>query len=378
MKLFIISGARPQFIKLAPIIEEILKRNDISLYHLHTGQHFDKNMSNIFFEELGLPSPDINLGINRGSHAELVGKMLIEIEKELIIQKPEAILVVGDTNSTIAGGLAAVKLQIPVIHLESGLRSNDFRMPEEINRRLTDHLCRLLITTSETATNNLIAEGIKKEWIFQTGDPMVDGILRNINKAEEKSSILKEHGLKSKEYVLLTMHRQENVDIKERIVSILESLKELNITIVYPIHPRTKKRIEEFGIEDFLDDEKWHIIKPVGYLDFIKLQKNAKIILTDSGGIQKEALTLNIPCITLRDNTEWVETLEIGANTLVGAEKAKIIEAVNNILQDENKYTNIRWENPYGDGRASKEIVVEIIRRYIEGELDTPTSYMIE
>lgn len=377
MKILIISGARPQFIKLAPIIDEILQNDEFELYQLHTGQHFDENMSKIFFSELNIPLPDSNLDINRGTHAELVGRMLIEIEKILIEQKPDAVLVAGDTNSTIAGGLAAVKLQIPVIHLESGLRSFDYRMPEEINRRLTDHLSSLLITTSSTATDTLISEGIKESWIFQTGDTMVDGILNNLDRAVEGSKMLTNLGLEEQDYLLLTLHRQENVDDKERLKAILETLNELNYKIVYPIHPRTMNRIQHFELGYLLKSENFILTDPLGYLDFIQLEKHAKIILTDSGGIQKEALTLKVPCVTLRDNTEWVETIEQGTNILAGAEKEKILAAVTYFTNRIN-LEKIKWDNPYGDGTSSKVMVQEILRRFKKDKLTIPTHYMIE
>ena len=377
MKILIISGARPQFIKLAPIIDEILQNDEFELYQLHTGQHFDENMSTIFFSELNIPPPDSNLDINRGTHAELVGRMLIEIEKTLIEQKPDAVLVAGDTNSTIAGGLAAVKLQIPVIHLESGLRSFDYRMPEEINRRLTDHLSSLLITTSSTATETLISEGIKESWIFQTGDTMVDGILNNQDRAVKGSKMLTNLGLEEQDYLLLTLHRQENVDDKERLKAILEALNELNHKIVYPIHPRTMGRIQQFELGYLLKSENFILTDPLGYLDFIQLEKHAKMILTDSGGIQKEALTLKVPCITLRDNTEWVETIEQGTNILAGAEKEKILAAVTYFTNRIN-LEKIKWDNPYGDGTSSKVMVQEILKRFKEGKLTIPTHYMIE
>ncbi|MHA1348083.1 MAG: non-hydrolyzing UDP-N-acetylglucosamine 2-epimerase [Candidatus Heimdallarchaeaceae archaeon] len=377
MKILVISGARPQFIKLAPIIKQILKEDDMELIHLHTGQHFDENMSKIFFSELNIPPPDINLNINRGSHAELVGKMLIDIEKVLSKEKPDAVFVAGDTNSTIAGGIAAIKLLIPVIHLESGLRSFDYRMPEEINRRLTDHLSTLLITTSSTATNTLLAEGIKEDWIFQTGDTMVDVVLNNFERAKVESKILETLNLTNQTYFLLTLHRQENVDNKERLESILRTLIDLNHKIVYPIHPRTRNRVEEFKLNHLLKSENILLTEPLGYLDFIQLQENASIILTDSGGIQKEALTLKVPCITLRDNTEWVETLEQGTNILVGAEREKIIDAVS-AFTNKQKVEKINWTNPYGDGKSSEGIVKEVLRRFKEGKMIVPTHFMVK
>jgi len=376
MKIFVISGARPQFIKLAPIINEIKKNNEIELFHLHTGQHYDSNMSDVFFKELNIPSPNINLGINSSSHAELVGKMMIKIEKHIIKENPDVVLVPGDTDSTLAGALAASKLQYPVVHLESGLRSYDYRMPEEINRKVTDHVSRMLITTSKTATENLRKEGIKSSWIFETGDTMVDAILNNIERANKNSNILSKLKLTPKKYVLLTLHRKENVDNKQRLKNILEGLQEIDYPIVYPIHPRTKKRIKEYSLDYLLNNENIIKIEPTGYLNFIALEYNAAIILTDSGGIQKEAFTLKIPCITLRDNTEWVETIELGANFLVGADKERFLQTVNKVQSEIINNKSFNWKNPYGDGKSSMKIVNEILKRFHDGELDTEINIM--
>ncbi len=377
MKLFVISGARPQFIKLSPILQNLNLTSEIDYYHLHTGQHYDSYMSEVFFEELDLKAPDINLQVKSTKHGEQTSKMISGIEEILLQERPDAVLVPGDTNSTLAGGLSASKLQIPVIHLESGLRSYDYRMPEEINRRLTDHLSRMLITTSQTATKNLLNEGIEESWIFQTGDTMVDAILRNSERAETISSILEDISVKKKEYLLLTLHRQENVDIKERLESILTSLNQIEQNIVFPMHPRTKKMVEKFDIQSYLTNEKIITIDPVGYLDFIKLEKHAKIILTDSGGIQKEALTLEVPCLTLRDNTEWLETIEMGVNKLVGAKENLIVSGVNDILSNISKYENMSWKNPYGDGLSSEKIVKEILSRYNSGNLSISSNIML-
>ncbi|MFW9853005.1 MAG: non-hydrolyzing UDP-N-acetylglucosamine 2-epimerase [Candidatus Thorarchaeota archaeon] len=377
MKLFIISGARPQFIKLSPILQNLNDTNEIDYYHLHTGQHYDSYMSEVFFKELDLNAPDINLQVKSTKHGEQTSKMISGIEEILLQEKPDAVLVPGDTNSTLAGGISASKLQIPVIHLESGLRSYDYRMPEEINRRLTDHLSRMLITTSQTATTNLLKEGIEESWIFQTGDTMVDAILRNSERAESISSILEDINLKRKEYLLLTLHRQENVDFKDRLESILTSLNQIEEKVVFPIHPRTKKMVDKFNFQSYLNNENIITIEPVGYLDFIKLEKHAQIILTDSGGIQKEALTLEVPCLTLRDNTEWIETIEMGVNKLVGAEENLIVNGINDIISNISKYDKMNWINPYGDGLSSEKIVEEILHRYNNGKLSISRNIML-
>jgi UDP-N-acetylglucosamine 2-epimerase (non-hydrolysing) len=334
-------------------------------------------MSEVFFKELDLNAPDINLQVKSTKHGEQTSKMISGIEDILLQENPDAVLVPGDTNSTLAGGLSASKLQIPVIHLESGLRSYDYKMPEEINRRLTDHLSRMLITTSQTATTNLLDEGIKESWIFQTGDTMVDAILRNSERAETICSILEDISVKKKEYLLLTLHRQENVDIKERLERILKSLSQIEQTIVFPIHPRTKKMVDKFNLQSYLNNENIITIDPVGYLDFIKLEKYAQIILTDSGGIQKEALTLEVPCLTLRDNTEWIETIEMGVNKLVGADENLIISGIDDILSNISRYEKMSWRNPYGDGLSSEKIVKEILHRFNSGKLSISSNIML-
>jgi len=301
--------------------------------------------------------------------------MLVGVEQVLIDENFDAVLVPGDTNSTLAGALSAIKIQVPVIHLEAGLRSFDYRMPEEINRVLTDHISQLLITTSHTGTQNLIKEGIPKERIFEIGDTMVDAILLFKDLAEKKSKILSKINLKPKEFLLLTLHRAGNVDSKENLESILKALTSFEIPIIFPIHPRTKKNIENFGMEHYLNEYNIQTIEPVGYLDMLVLEKNAKIILTDSGGIQKEALTLNVPCITLRENTEWIETIQLGANRLVGSNNKLIKKELEKLLEKEVNYS---WPNPYGDGKSREKIVEEIYSRFEKGLLTIPKNVEIK
>ena len=320
MKIASIIGTRPQFIKCAPISKELRKYHQELL--IHTGQHYDFEMSKLFFDQLGIQEPDYNLGVGSGNQGEQTGKMLIEIEKVLLKEKPNFVLVFGDTNTTLAGALAASKLHIKVGHIEAGLRSFDRRMPEETNRVLTDHCSDLLFCPTETAVKILGTEGIEKG-VYLTGDVMVDALKENIKIAEQKSMILDQLSLKQEEYYLATIHRPENTDA----FCVIEK-------IVFPCHPRTEKLLKQFGLWDMLT-KKVKVMKPIGYLDMLMLEKNAKKILTDSGGVQKEAYILKVPCITLRENTEWVETIEDGWNVLAGANKEKIFKKANDFEPEE-------------------------------------------
>ena len=345
MKIVSIIGARPQFIKCSPISKELRKDHEEIL--IHTGQHYNYEMSKLFFDELGIPKPDYNLGVGSGPHGEQTGKMLIEIDKVLLKEKPDLVLVYGDTNSTLAGALVAVKLQITVGHIEAGLRSFDKSMPEEINRVLTDHCSDFLFTSTETGMKNLREEGLEKN-AYLTGDVMYDALLHNI-KIAEKTKILEKIGVKSKDYYLATIHRPSNTDSVKNLSTILESFSEIGKKIIFPVHPRAMKFIKNNNLDKIIS-KNIKMVKPVGYLDFIWLEKNTKKILTDSGGIQKEAYMLKIPCITLRENTEWIETVEDGWNVLVGNDKQKILDAVNNFEPAEKQ------NNHYGNGNASKKI----------------------
>lgn len=352
MKICIILGTRPEIIKMSPIIREC-ETKGLNYFVLHTGQHYSYSLDKIFFDELELPEPKYNLNIGSGSHAEETGKMLIGIEKVLLKEKPDIILVEGDTNTVLAGALAATKLHIKVGHVEAGLRSYDRQMPEEINRILVDHVSDYLFAPTEKARENLLREGIEEDKIFVTGNTIVDAVNQNLRIAERKATILNKLNLTPKGYFLVTSHRQENVDIKNRLKGILDGLKlvydEFNLPIIYPIHPRTKKRIKEFELEI---PEGVELIEPLGYIDFLQLEANAKLVLTDSGGVQEETCILNVPCVTLRDNTERPETLEVGSNILVGANPDKILEGVKIML---NRKRN--WKNPFGDGKAGMRIL---------------------
>jgi UDP-GlcNAc3NAcA epimerase len=324
MKVVTVVGARPQFIKCAPVSRELRKEHTEIL--VHTGQHYDYGMSDVFFEELAIPEPDYHLGVGSGNHGEQTGKMLAEIEKVLIAEKPDRVIVYGDTNSTLAGALAAAKLHVPVAHVEAGLRSFDRRMPEEINRVMTDHLSDLLFCPTPTAVENLRAEGII-EGVFLVGDVMADALHYNRERAERQSRILDSLGLEPKSYFVLTVHRASNTDDREAMASILSAVGETDMPVIFPIHPRTSKCLEEHGLADSVPANV-RLLEPLPYLDMLRLMVGAHRILTDSGGIQKEAYMLGVPCITLRDKTEWVETIHDGWNVLTGSERSAIVRTI--------------------------------------------------
>lgn len=351
LKIVTILGARPQFIKASAVSSLFSRHFDEIL--VHTGQHYDENMSDVFFEELSIPTPKYHLNIGSGSHGAMTGAMLTEIEKVLEIEKPDFVLVYGDTNSTIAGALAASKLLIPVIHVEAGLRSFNKAMPEEQNRVLTDHLSKLLFAPTQTAVQNLKNEGIMAG-VHLVGDVMYDGILHFTDLAKKKSSILTNLDLSEKQFILCTIHRAENTNNPARLKAIFDGLNAVNEKIILPLHPRTQKYVTAYGIT--IAD---HIlvIDPVGYLDMVMLESAAKKIVTDSGGIQKEAFFLQIPCVTLREETEWVETVENGWNVLVGSNAEQIKEAILN-------FSPRAIPNDYfGDGTAVQKMV-EMIKAY--------------
>ena len=365
MKLVTILGARPQFIKASMVSMEIANYEEINEVIIHTGQHFDENMSRIFFEEMGIPEPDYNLGVNSLSHGTMTGRQLEKIEKILIKEKPDRVLVYGDTDSTLAGALAAVKLHIPVAHIEAGLRSFNRKMPEEINRILTDHAADMLFAPTETAVNNLKHEGFDDEKVYIVGDVMYDAALHFGNIADEKSSIIDDIELEKQSYVLCTVHRQENTDNPDRLRSIVEALNQINrkIRVVLPLHPRTQQIVENEGYQ--LDFKQ---INPVGYLDILTLLKDCKLVLTDSGGLQKEAFFFEKHCITLRDETEWVELVDHGFNTLVRVDKDKILTAYQKMVDKSSEF-NI---DLYGNGK-SRKIIVDLLvsskKYHLNGEL---------
>ena len=357
--IILVVGARPNFMKIAPLYDE-LKSREIPVILLHTGQHYDENMSKIFFDELGMPKPDIYLGVGSASHAKQTAKIMIDFEEVCLKEKPIMVVVAGDVNSTIACALVASKLSIPVSHVEAGLRSFDMNMPEEINRILTDRISDLLFTPSPDANENLLKEGISAERIKLVGNIMIDSLL-NHSKKSEKRNIHERFEIKRGEYALVTMHRPSNVDDEEVLTEIIGAIDVIseNIPIIFPVHPRTTKMISEFGVENRINRNPNFVIKePLGYLDFVALMKHAKVVVTDSGGLQEETTVLGIPCITIRKNTERPITVEQGTNTIVGNSKEKIIKEWKNILKTGGKKGRIpeMW-----DGKTAQRTAGEII-----------------
>jgi len=357
-KIISVVGARPNYMKVAPIHRAFQKYSD-QVQHLicHTGQHYDVNMSKIFFEELELPQPDFYLGVGSGSHAEQTAKIMIEFEKVLIQENPDLVIVVGDVNSTIACSLVAVKLGIKVAHVEAGLRSFDRTMPEEINRLLTDQIADYLFVTEKSGIENLKNEGIPDEKIFFVGNTMIDSLVHYLPKIEN-STILDDLSLKPREYIVVTLHRPSNVDNPENLVKIFNEFKKIaeKIKIVFPIHPRTKRTLQSANID--YEHPNILLIEPVGYISFIKLVKNSLIVLTDSGGIQEETTYLKIPCLTLRKNTERPITAEIGTNKLIGIEYNKIAEECFETINNPPKNSQIP---PLWDGKAAERITAKVI-----------------
>jgi len=351
MSIAIILGTRPEIIKMSPIIRECEKRKH-DFFILHTGQHYSYEMDRVFFEQLDLPEARYNLDIGSAAHGQQTGRMLSEIENVLMQEIPDTVIVQGDTNTVLAGALAAAKLGIKVGHVEAGLRSYDRSMPEEINRTLADHCSDYLFAPTETSRNTLLGEGIHDEQIFVTGNTIVDAVWQNVKLAEQKASILDKLDIKSKQYLLATAHRQENVDDPVRFNGILKGLKrtaeEFDMPVIYPIHPRSKARMKSFGMQVNVIIR---LIDPVDFLAFLKLENNASLVLTDSGGVQEETCILGVPCVTLRDNTERPETIEVGSNVLAGTEPEKILECARSMLGRSNS-----WKNPFGDGRAGEKI----------------------
>ena len=345
MKILTVVGARPQFIKAAAVSNIIRKEHEEIL--VHTGQHYDENMSKIFFEELKIPKPNYNLGIGSGGHGTQTGAMLIKLEELYIKEKPDMVLVYGDTNSTFAGAVCASKLLIPVAHIEAGLRSFNMNMPEEQNRILTDHISKYLFVPTTSAVKNLSAEGITRG-VYNVGDVMYDATLNFTKISKEKSKIMEDLKLSQEEFILATIHRAENTNDINRLRNIIEALNESGQKIILPLHPRTKKYMDDYGLI-FRNNIK--IIDPVGYLDMISLEMHCKKIVTDSGGVQKEAFFMNKPCITMRDETEWVETVENGWNIVVGTDKAKILDGIVNFKPIKAQ------QDIFGDGHAAEKIL---------------------
>ncbi len=358
MKMLTVVGARPQFIKAATVSRVVGECSGLTEVLVHTGQHFDHNMSRVFFDELHLPRPDYNLGVGGGLHGEMTGRMLTELERVFLDEKPAVVLIYGDTNSTLAGALAAAKLQIPVAHVEAGLRSFNRRMPEEINRVIADHMSSLLFCPTTTAVANLEQEGVR-DGVHQVGDVMYDAALFYKELAKERSGILASLGVNEGEFVLATCHRAENTDDKGRLRGILEALASLarETRVVFPVHPRTRKAVEQYGLNGLLDEVT--AIDPVSYLDVIELESHAQAVITDSGGMQKEAFFFGKPCLTMREETEWVETVDAGWNQLVAPNAAAIREAFAGIVVPDAR------PQLYGDGHAAEKILKNM--EYTEG-----------
>ncbi|OOG66258.1 UDP-N-acetylglucosamine 2-epimerase (non-hydrolyzing) [Rhodanobacter sp. B04] len=350
MKIITIVGARPQFIKAAVVSRAFAnQRSDVQELIVHTGQHYDANMSDVFFDELDIPRPKHHLGIGGGTHGQNTGRMIEKIEALLLTEQPDWMLVYGDTDSTLAGALAACKLHVPVAHVEAGLRSYNRRMPEEINRLLTDHVASLLLVPSERARCNLHNEGISGPKVQVVGDVMYDAALYYLKKARRPTVPVLDN-LVENEFVLCTIHRAENTDDVTRLTNILSGLAALPTAVILPLHPRTRARMTSSGIEF---PANVRVIEPVGYLEMVWLEAHCRLVLTDSGGVQKEAYFHGKPCITLRDETEWVELVEIGANCIVGASAAALEAAYERMLSGHISTT----VQPYGKGRAAELVV---------------------
>ena len=355
MRIAIILGTRPEIIKMSPLIRECEKQG-IDYYILHTGQHYSFEMDKVFFNDLKLPVPEYNLDVGSGLHGEQTAKMISGIEEILTHDTPDVVLVQGDTNTVLAGALAASKLHIKVGHVEAGLRSFDRNMPEEINRVVADHISDYLFAPTENSKDYLLSEGIPEKKIFVTGNTVVDSVYQNLKISKQTRHTLPALNLKKGEFFLTTVHRAENTDKKERLSSILAGFGQIyrafRLPIIFPAHPRTVKMINEFGLEI---PEGTKVIDPVGYLDFLQLEGGAKLILTDSGGLQEEGCILGVPCITLRNNTERPETVDVGANIVAGVS--------GNIAQLAKKMTasELRWDNPYGNGNTAELTINRII-----------------
>ena len=376
MKIATILGTRPEIIKMAPIIDEVNRRG-IDHIVLHTGQHYDKEMSDNFFWDLEIPAPDYNIHVGSATHAKQTGLMMSGIEEILLKERPDIVLVQGDTNAVLAGALVCAKLYIPVGHVEAGLRSFDMTMPEEINRRVADVCSSMYFIPTEESAVNLLAEGFSRKNLLVVGNTVVDACFRHLEIAKTRGfedESLKNFDIDNMDNILtLTMHRAENVDVKQRVENIIDALKELtDMNIIFPIHPRTKNMLEKFGLFDELNNlSHVHIVKPIGYLDFLLLTSKSTLILTDSGGLQEEAITLDVPALTLRYNTERPETVTAGGNILVGSDKQAIVENVRKILDDEDFADKMKNAvNPYGQGDSAVKTVDAIEKYYSEGLLN--------
>lgn len=363
MKIINVASARPNFMKVAPLLEEYKSHQEIEAKLLHTGQHYDYEMSKIFFDELGIPEPDHHLGVGSGTHAEQTAKVMVEFEKVLEKEQPDWVVVVGDVNPTMACTIVANKMGIKVAHVEAGLRSYDRDMPEEINRVLTDSIADLLLTPSIDGNMNLVKEGIAEEKIRFVGNIMIDTLF-NMRRRTDESTILSELGIKEKEYALVTLHRPSNVDQEDMLSNFVKILEETSekLPMVWPVHPRSKNNAEKFGLWQRLQSiEDLHLLEPVGYLDNVSLMNNARLVLTDSGGIQEETTALGVPCLTARENTERPITISEGTNTLVGTDPDMILDHIEKYLQNGVAGNKDLPKPLYWDGNTAKRIVKAIL-----------------
>ncbi|MGH8014968.1 MAG: non-hydrolyzing UDP-N-acetylglucosamine 2-epimerase [Candidatus Zixiibacteriota bacterium] len=354
-RIALVVGARPNFMKAAPLIKKLRESEEnFDSFLIHTGQHYDRQLSELFFEQLQMPQPDIYLGVGSCSHAEQTAKIMIELEKSFQELKIDLVVVFGDVNSTMAAAIVAAKLGIKVAHVEAGLRSFDHTMPEEINRIVTDRLSDYLFVTEPSGMRNLINEGVSERKIFFTGNIMIDSLLNNLEKSES-SPILNKLAIQPKKFATITLHRPANVDNCETLKGLLNVIRSVGkkLPIVFPCHPRTKRRIEEFGLLPEVPNGNVRVIEPLGYLDFLKLQSNSKIVLTDSGGVQEETTFLKIPCLTIRENTERPVTVDVGTNVLCGSDPNRIVDVASAILDGHEKKSEVPelW-----DGAASGRI----------------------
>ena len=338
IEIICVAGARPNFMKIAPLMAAFKKRPEVRTFLVHTGQHYDERMSRLFFEQLGIPRPDINLEVGSASHAVQTAEIMQRFEPVVLQEQPDVVLVVGDVNSTIACALVAAKLHVPVAHVEAGLRSFDRRMPEEINRVLTDAIGDFLFVTEPSGVANLKAEGVPDEKVHFVGNVMIDTLLANLDKARA-SRVLEDLGLEPRGYVAMTLHRPSNVDDSQVLGRVLGAVREVaaELPVVFPAHPRTRKNMEEFGYFEAggRESDRLRIVEPLGYLEFLKLMAEARLVLTDSGGIQEEATILKVPCLTLRENTERPVTVEVGCNQIVGTDPERILSAFRRVMETE-------------------------------------------
>jgi UDP-N-acetylglucosamine 2-epimerase (non-hydrolysing) len=368
LKVINVVGARPNFMKAAPVVEEMRRRaREFAPLLVHTGQHYDRGMSEAFFHDLSLPEPDVYLGVGSGSHAEQTAAVMTSFEPVVLRERPDWVLVVGDVNSTLACALVAIKLGVRVAHVEAGLRSRDRTMPEEINRILTDQIADLLLTPSADADRNLLAEGIPPERIRFVGNVMIDSLFSHLKRAES-SGVRERLGLDGSDYAVLTLHRPSNVDERVTFERILGALEEIagRLPIIFPVHPRTRARLREFGFEERVErNPGLRLIEPLGYLDFLRLYSGARLVLTDSGGIQEETTALGIACLTLRENTERPITVELGTNRLVGTDRERIVGAALEALDEDAERARTGGVRlpPLWDGQTAPRILAALLEK---------------